>query len=95
MPAARGEYVHSTFCRFTGAVDGEGAEIETFEGWARWDGTSFAAPQVSALIARRVVDRGLTPRAAWLELQSEALGRGEVIWDFELNPAGVGLPHLG
>ena len=92
---SRGEYVHSTFCRFTGAVDGEGAEIETFEGWARWDGTSFAAPQVSALIARRVVDRGLTPRAAWLELQSEALVRGEVIWDFELNPAGVGLPHLG
>ena len=50
---ARGEYVYSTFLYWDGPVEGEPiTDIEHFRGWARWDGTSFAAPKVSALIAR-------------------------------------------
>ena len=38
--------------------------IEVFDGWACWSGTSFAAPQVTAAIARRMHGTGLTPRQA-------------------------------
>ena len=49
----RGEYVYSTFVYWDGPVEGEPlTDIEHFRGWARWDGTSFAAPKVSAAIAR-------------------------------------------
>ncbi len=57
----RGEYVYSTFVRWDGPVEGEPiSDIEHFQGWARWDGTSFAAPKVSAAIARLFTERGGT-----------------------------------
>ena len=62
---ARGEYVYSTFIHWDGPVEGEPiTDIEDFDGWARWDGTSFAAPKVSAEIARLYIERnGTTPPA--------------------------------
>ena len=42
----------STYIRWQGRVEDENPDaIEDFEGWARWQGTSFAAPKVSAAIA--------------------------------------------
>ena len=53
----RGEYVYSTFVYWDGPIEGEPlTDIEHFCGWARWDGTSFAAPKVSAAIARLVAE---------------------------------------
>ena len=65
----RGEHVYSTFVDWDGPVEGEPiTDVEHFRGWARWDGTSFAAPKVSAEIARQVAanpgllsDRGVGP----------------------------------
>jgi subtilisin family serine protease len=38
---------------------------EPFTGWARWSGTSFAAPKVAAVIAREMYLTGDSPRAVW------------------------------
>jgi hypothetical protein len=55
--AARGEYVLSTHLDWIGPVRGNLTEdIEEFRGWARWDGTSFAAPKVSGQVAQVLVD---------------------------------------
>jgi hypothetical protein len=43
--------------------DAAGIDPDAFEGWARWSGTSFAAPRVVAALARRVGDN-LSPHAA-------------------------------
>jgi hypothetical protein len=96
---ARGEYVFSTFVRWTGPVEGEPlTDIEDFEGWARWDGTSFAAPKVSAAIARLFIERGGTtpPLDAGNELIA---GTGGVpvssLTDATLSGSpGVPLPYL-
>ena len=95
----RGEYVYSTFVRWDGPVEGEPlTDIEHFQGWARWDGTSFAAPKVSAAIARLFAERGgATPP---LDAGSELIaGTGGVpvssLTDATLSGApGVSLPHL-
>ena len=56
---ARGQDVRSTFIFWLGPVEGEPpSDIETFLGWARWDGTSFAAPKVTAAIASLVAAGG-------------------------------------
>jgi Subtilase family len=93
----RGEYVFSTFIYWTGPIEGEAVtDIEHFVGWARWDGTSFAAPKVSAAIACLVANNeGLLPVEAWELLVS---GGSDVqvtsLMDYTLNPSGVPLPHL-
>jgi subtilisin family serine protease len=52
---AIGAGVRSTYIRWEGRVEDEHPdEIEDFEGWARWEGTSFAAPKVSGAIAREL-----------------------------------------
>jgi hypothetical protein len=67
---ARGVDVVSNYIYWTGPVEGDPIdEIETFAGWARWDGTSFAAPKVSAAIAGLVAaEAGLLPTAAFTRL---------------------------
>jgi hypothetical protein len=69
--ATRGANVLSTFVTYEGPIEGEPAtDIERFTGWARWDGTSFAAPKVSAAIASLVADHGLAPTDAWELIQA-------------------------
>ena len=57
----RGEEVFSTFIYWDGPIEGEPlSDDEKFTGWARWDGTSFAAPKVSAAIAKLVAEQSRT-----------------------------------
>jgi hypothetical protein len=68
--------VVSTFFRgFDGreGVDDEGVDIDRFTGWAKWSGTSFAAPRVVAALVRklvelRVADTNAAPQDAVREL---------------------------
>jgi hypothetical protein len=54
----------STFAHFAAGPTGE---PPAFAGWALWDGTSFAAPQVAALLAQKVRDGATGPQAVtWL-----------------------------
>lgn len=66
---APGTDVHSTY------LDGEYREkdkhLSHLTGWASWSGTSFAAPQIAAEIAKRV-RAGVTPRQAAYEFLSLA-----------------------
>lgn len=55
-----------------------------FDGWATWSGTSFAAPQVAALILRQAASSGATARQAAYQLlgdpdRTEVDGLGVVI----------------
>jgi hypothetical protein len=96
---ARGEYVLSTFIDWDGPVDGESPdEIEHFRGWARWDGTSFAAPKVSAEIARLFIEGDASTAPAEI---GNALIAGTTgvpvtpVTDATLSgPPGVTLPYL-
>ncbi len=91
----RGEHVHSTFIDWQGPVEGEPiTEVEHFHGWARWNGTSFAAPKVSAAIARQVAaNPGLPPTEAWAQIRAAAT---DFVTDFSLSPYhGVSLPRVG
>ena len=61
--------VVSTF--FTGLTERlHGEPRRHFDGWARWSGTSFAAPKVAALIAEELYLDGGEPRDAWRRLTS-------------------------
>lgn len=93
---ARGDYVYSTFVHWDGPVEGESPdEIERFRGWARWDGTSFAAPKVSAAIAAAFVagDRATPPADVAEQLIAD--GKSSAVTDATLSgPPGVPLPYL-
>jgi Subtilase family len=96
---ARGEYVLSTFVNWDGPVEGESpAEIEHFRGWARWDGTSFAAPKVSAAIARLFAagDRATPPADLAKQLLAGGLDTPVgAVTDATLSGSpGVPLPYL-
>ena len=96
---ARGEYVYSTFVHWDGPVEGESPdEIEHFHGWARWDGTSFAAPKVSAAIARAFAasDRSTPPAdlANALLAGQGAMSVGAVADATLSGPPAVSLPYL-
>ena len=95
----RGEYVRSTYVDWNGPVQGEPPwEIEHFAGWARWDGTSFAAPKVAAAIACLVAasDEELLPVDAWQLLVSGLEGSQvtPLTGYASAEPADVTLPHL-
>jgi hypothetical protein len=92
----RGEDVVSAYIHWTGRVEGDPVDaIEAFQGWARWDGTSFAAPKVSAAIARLVATEGLEPVAAFRRLVA---GETDVhvtqVTDATLSDPPVVLPQL-
>jgi subtilisin family serine protease len=72
--AARGQSVSSLFVDWVGTTEDEPASggSLTFTGWAKWSGTSFAAPKVTAAIAQEIAagtpaleafDRVVTSRA--------------------------------
>jgi len=71
---ARGSYTY----RWQGPRQGSSV---TFDGMARWSGTSFSTPLVAGLIASRVSTTGQSSRRAWHSLQD--LSEGQAV-------AGVG-----
>ena len=72
--AAPGEGIHSSFLT-RGRENGE-----EFHGYAKWSGTSFAAPYVAGKIAALMADKGMNARDAVSVV---------------LNPAGTRIPDLG
>jgi hypothetical protein len=96
---ARGQDVLSTFVVWDGPIEGEPlGEDENFCGWARWNGTCFATPKVSAAIAALVAEShgSLLPVAAFEQLLRGSGGvRVTPLTDTTLSPfPGVTLPHL-
>lgn len=69
---ARGAGVESTFYRGFTSRPGRGSEA-VFDGWARWSGTSFAAPRLAAAVAKRIGHDGVGARDAYEELQTRRL----------------------
>ncbi|OAI41149.1 hypothetical protein AYO38_04505 [bacterium SCGC AG-212-C10] len=58
---APGVAIYSTFVAFDGPeLDVGGKDPDEFDGWARWSGTSFAAPIVVAALAREIERTGGT-----------------------------------
>jgi Subtilase family len=93
---AIGEDVRSTYIHWEGRVEDEHPdEVEDFEGWARWQGTSFAAPKVSGAIARVVAEHPeWTPAEAFDKLIAGATPvRVRQVFD-DLYPGGWTLPEL-
>jgi subtilisin family serine protease len=93
---AIGEDVRSTYIHWEGRVEDEHPdEVEDFEGWARWQGTSFAAPKVSAAIAREVAEHPeWTPAEAFDKLIAGETGvQVRPVFD-DLYPGGCTLPEL-
>ena len=91
---ASGEHVYSTFVYWDGPIEGEPiGDLENFIGWAHWNGTSFAAPKVSAEIARVLAENpGITPTAAWHLLRTSIT---HFVIDEGLTPGyPVSLPRI-
>jgi Subtilase family len=93
---AIGEDVRSTYIHWEGRVEDEQPDdVEDFEGWARWQGTSFAAPKVSAAIAREVVEHPeWTPAQAFDKLIAGETGVQVRPVFNDLYPGGCTLPEL-
>jgi len=72
---APGVHVHSTY--LDGMYQEPGKHLAHLTGWARWSGTSFAAPQVAAEIAKRVRD-GVKARQAAHQVLGETTWLPEV-----------------
>jgi hypothetical protein len=51
-------------------VDQANGIVNHFRGWAAWDGTSFAAPKVAAVVAQEMYLNGGTAKQAWSRLKS-------------------------
>jgi hypothetical protein len=69
--ATMGEGLLSTYVTGEFVVSAATGQKAVFHDWARWDGTSFAAPLVSAEIARRVAVNGGSPTAAYGSLLAQ------------------------
>lgn len=70
--SAVGEGVVAAYVEGTEANELDPANPEVFgpDAWALWTGTSFAAPQVAAAIARLSAEGGVSPREALAQLLS-------------------------
>ena len=74
---ARGSNLQSTFTRektkmALGSTTNPFDPIITFDGWASWDGTSFATPIAAAMIARTMTRSGLPASEAQTKLLTNA-----------------------
>jgi subtilisin family serine protease len=90
---ARGEHVLSTYIDYSGPMEGEPSAV--FTGWARWQGTSFAAPKVAGAIAGAfAADPSVEPIDAFVNLITGGGGVAvDWITDHHVAP-GVTLPQL-
>jgi hypothetical protein len=52
-----------------------GGLSQRYRGWARWSGTSFAAPKVAGVIAREMYLQGSTATQAWDRIRGRAAFR--------------------
>jgi Subtilase family len=67
--SAAGVGVHSSYPAYEGKLAGPGGKPVKFEGWAIWQGTSFATPHVAGRIAALMTIEGIgSPEAASLLL---------------------------
>jgi subtilisin family serine protease len=62
------DIVSTFFEDYQERVDGETGR--TYRGWARWSGTSFAAPKVAAAVAQEMHLTDCTARQAWTRLSN-------------------------
>jgi hypothetical protein len=62
--SAVGEGIVSTFVKGQEDPHFGGNDVYPQDSWAVWSGTSFAAPQISAHIAKKCRDDGVSPQAA-------------------------------
>ncbi|MCJ7754318.1 MAG: S8 family serine peptidase, partial [Thermoanaerobaculales bacterium] len=63
------EVVSTFFANYDGRHPAQaGDDIDEFNGWAVWSGTSFAAPRVLAKLAREMQDKGSSPHKAVQDL---------------------------
>ncbi|MGH9135860.1 MAG: S8 family peptidase [Acidimicrobiales bacterium] len=62
------DVVSTFFSDFTETI--EGKEFRRYEQWARWSGTSFAAPKVAAVVAQEMYLNQVSPKEAWKRLNS-------------------------
>jgi hypothetical protein len=69
---APGTDVYSTYLDAQWLLPNEAPPPRPMDGWARWSGTSFAAPQVAAAIANTLMQSGGTARQAALAVLSQA-----------------------
>jgi hypothetical protein len=79
--SALGDNVESTFLHVKMPVEDDegpgGDKNFKSNNWARWNGTSFAAPKVVAAIASRVAG-GMTPLDAWTDLTTGLVADGNL-----------------
>lgn len=95
----RGQDVFSTFIDWEGGLDGApSSDREDFQGWATWNGTSFAVPKVAAAIVNVHLTggEGVSPVAAFRRLVGgEASVEVTPMVDTAVSGArGVALPYL-
>jgi subtilisin family serine protease len=62
------DVVSTFFNDFTETIDGRPNRV--YEGWARWSGTSFAAPKVAGVIAQEMYLSQVSASRAWQRLTS-------------------------
>ena len=69
---APGVQVYSTYLQASWLLPNDTPPARPMDGWATWDGTSFAAPQVAAAIANTLRQSGGTARQAAHTVLSQA-----------------------
>ena len=73
-----GRYVHAyaSGVDVTGPffLDPDGSGVQSETGWVKWGGTSFAAAQVTGLLAQKMRLESLTGPQAWAELVASSAG---------------------